>query len=276
MSDIIETTTDTISTPTGIWFYASRFLLQKYNLEDIGQNQFILSEWLKENNQGKVDGDNCFITPNTIIVPKDRFNVLRIIGVRLFEANTHGEFYINHAIVLNIRLMESLGNQNILLGLINKYSFYQYRLYRDGFICRILDSENRNGSRLYSTILEKGVRDTDTVIEVYLRPTGIFTIENRINENIINRWGGGATFSLLLNRGLIYVAVTGRNGYSRARNKWDIVPEYVLMHELAGHAIPQGMEGLDRLSSVGIESEIAKELGIAEDRVGDDHPVRER
>ena len=40
-----------------------------------------------------------------------------------------------------------------------------------------------------------------------------------------------------------------------------VPPELVLMHELAGHAIPLGMTGLDMLNAIEIEMEIAKEVG---------------
>jgi hypothetical protein len=36
------------------------------------------------------------------------------------------------------------------------------------------------------------------------------------------------------------------------------------------------MKKCRKLSSVGIEAEIAKELGITENRAGDDHPVGQR
>jgi len=275
MGDEIETTTDTISELTGTWFYASRFLLRKYGIEDIGTNQYVLSEWLKNNNIGKVDRNNFFIPGNSIVIPKDKFNVLRIIGIRLFEENTFGEFYDNHAIVLNISLEGDTSDKNRLLELINNYSYHQYAFYKEGILYRTDKTNEKISSKMYSTILEKGVNDTDTQILVFLKSNGIINIRFKhpdlgiitiYEEDIKNNKGGGVTFCGDSYRGIIFVAITGNNGRNRITNIFDIPPEYVLMHELVGHAIPAGLEGLDQLDAIDIEEVIAKELKISVNR----------
>lgn len=78
-------TTDVISAKTGVWYYASRCLLQRYFSVsyDTGHNQHRLVQWLKERNADKITDNDYFIAGSTIVVPADKFTVAVIAGTEL-------------------------------------------------------------------------------------------------------------------------------------------------------------------------------------------------
>ena len=110
------------------------------------------------------------------------------------------------------------------------------------------------GSKLYSTILEKGVKDTDTRIQVYIEPSGYVQLGNEL-FNINQKFGGAATFfekfpDGTVDSSLLLVFITGKNALS------DGEEGVALIHEFAGHAIPRWLEGLEELNAIEIENKI--------------------
>jgi hypothetical protein len=81
---LIATKKVTVEGKTGGWDYANRSLLKPHGLRgDNGRHQYLLLEWMKEHNPGKIGTDDWFILTNGKVdmeVPADRCSVLRIIG----------------------------------------------------------------------------------------------------------------------------------------------------------------------------------------------------
>jgi hypothetical protein len=84
---LITTKKVTIEGRTGGWDYAAKSLLEPYGLRrDNGRHQYLLLEWMKGHNRGKIGTDDYLLLTDGKVemeVPADRCSVMRIIGERI-------------------------------------------------------------------------------------------------------------------------------------------------------------------------------------------------
>ena len=160
---------------------------------------------------------------------------------------------------LEIALHGNEEEKAIMLEDINSLSYKQYEINEKTGMLVETDKVNEDGSKIYSDYIDEGIKDKDTTIVVTLEPGEGVNHPSTGKPINLNERGGGMTF-YNDKRKLIISVYTGKNGYCSSLGAVEV--SLVLMHELAGHAVPLGQGGRDYDNAVDIENTIRAELRL--------------
>ena len=165
----------------------------------------------------------------------------------------------------DIVLFGSLEEQLAMLNLINEYSQKQYGIDESGKLFASGEVMENGRSSIYSTFIDIGIANENSIISVFLAPEGGF-IRNGGDPVNLNEYGGGITnYRENITTGEIFrdrinVGITGRAGYDSSLG--EVSAAAVLMHELVGHAVPLSTGGLDNTIAITIDNMARRQLGL--------------
>jgi RHS repeat-associated protein len=177
--------------------------------------------------------------------------------------------------------------RNDLLNRINQLSYNQYKYLNDGSL--VIDKErgvNNNGSKYYSEKLDQALVKTDKVIKIFQQQT---YIKDGHPIDIDAVQNGGVTINVRDAIPSVYsknskpdingvgnpiIYVSGNSGHLKGNDGFPIKddPEYVLMHEIVGHAVPQ-IYGNYYENAIDNENVVRSQLNVPFRAAEENHPA---
>ncbi len=167
-----------------------------------------------------------------------------------------------------ITINGSADEQKRVLKDINALSYAQYQLTEDGRLVKT-KKINPRGSKTYSRIIDAGINDS--LIPIYIKEVDAEKIRAFGKEHSLVENGNGLTL-LFQAAGEEFAVKSYYNGHTNetiGASRCEI-----LMHELAGHAIPQAIGGMDYMNAVVIENFIRYETNSSFRPYQENHYVR--
>ena len=167
-----------------------------------------------------------------------------------------------------ITINGSADEQKRVLKDINALSYAQYQLTEDGRLVKT-KKINPRGSKTYSRIIDAGINDS--LIPIYIKEVDAEKIRAFGKEHSLVENGNGLTL-LFQADGEEFAVKSYYNGHTNetiGASRCEI-----LMHELAGHAIPQAIGGMDYMNAVVIENFIRYETNSSFRPYQGNHYVR--
>ena len=154
------------------------------------------------------------------------------------------------------------GSEETNLKAINKYSYTQYAIDDDGYLCKTT-KVNKKGSTLYSEAIDRCIADENSEIIIRLS-SGVdyaFGIEEENPILTKERYGGGATIYNDNEKDPTEIYIFFMKKGRSADGKWNAPIEQVLMHEIVGHADPIAAGGSrDNENAVENENKVLAQL----------------
>ena len=177
------------------------------------------------------------------------------------------------------RYIDIYCNQDRVVELINKYSYYKYKIDQNNHLVRDGNKKNKgNTSKKYSSVIDAAINNHSKTIVINIsdKATKLFSDGSmQIDGYDVEIEGGGGTTSNFSNT-LKIITITGRNSIYDIPMKNDTThkytPEEILMHELVGHAIPLLLNKTGG-SAIFNENAIREELGLNERKETYNDPV---
>jgi len=170
-----------------------------------------------------------------------------------------------------------LDHEDMVLELINKYSYYKYTIDENGKLIRDGNKINKGQtSKKYSAVIDAAIENHSKTINITINKNAPLKYKDgkyRMNYDVENA-GGGCTVQVY--DSWIVVTITGafstKNIFMENLKPHRYSPEEILMHELVGHAIPKLLNNTGG-SAIFNENTIRKELGLDERKEMYNDPV---
>ena len=149
--------------------------------------------------------------------------------------------------------------QKQVLGYINKLAQGTFAIDKKGYFFFAKSSNSKGFSKTYTESLVRAINNKDKTIIVYVDD---YYYDNKGNKQDISQKGEGTTKEFY--NGIIVVVISGKS-YNGLVDKDGISisdePEYILAHEIAGHAEPKlnNIGNGEVVNAVEIENKIRRE-----------------
>ena len=174
--------------------------------------------------------------------------------------------------------IDILNDFDFIVYLINKYSYYKYKVGVNKHLVRDGNKINKGiTSKKYSSVIDAAINDHTKTINISVSDIGLRKYSDgtiSADYDVENEGGGG--FTCNYTDSLKLVTITGRDSpYNISMENGEthkFSPEEILMHELVGHAIPI-LLNVTGGSAIFNENTIRRELGINERKETDNDPV---
>lgn len=162
-------------------------------------------------------------------------------------------------------------NQKQVLGYINKLAQGTFAIDKKGYLYLAKSSNSKGFSKTYTESLVKAINNKDKTIIIYVDD---HYYDNKGNKQDISQKGEGTTKEFY--NGMIVVVISGKS-YNGLVDKNGISisdePEYILAHEIAGHAEPRlnNIGNGEVVNAVEIENIIRRETNKKERKEDPSH-----